>query len=102
MLMGKLRHGEEKQLTQGHMTASKQAPCLLITYYIGLAQKFLRVSLYHLTEKPEQSYHPKTSAVFTSWLFSLGTHISHLFIQNALPDEHFLCARHHSWNCGSR
>ena len=102
MLMGKLRHGEEKQLTQGHMTASKQAPCLLIIYYIGLAQKFLWVSLYHLTEKPEQSYHPKTSAVFTSWLFSLGTHISHLFVQNALPDEHFLCARHHSWNCGSR
>ena len=63
MLMGKLRHGEEKQLTQGHMTASKQAACLLIIYYIGLAQKFLWVSLYHLTEKPEQSYHPKTSMI---------------------------------------
>ena len=46
MLMGKLRHGEEKQLTQGHMTASKQAACLLIIYYIGLAQKFLWVFSY--------------------------------------------------------
>ena len=100
MLMGKLRQGEEKQLTQGHMTASKQAPCLLIIYYIGLAKKFLWVSLYNL--KPEQSYHPKTSAILTCWLFPLGAHISHLFIQNALPDEHFLCARDHSWNCGSR
>ena len=100
MLMGKLRHGEEKQLTQDHMTASKQAPCLLLIYYIGLAKKFLWVSLYSL--KPEQSYHPKTSAIPTCWLFPLGAHISHLFIQNALPDEHFLCARDHSWNCGSR
>lgn len=47
--MGKLRRGEEKQLTQGHMTASKQAPCLLIIYYIGLAKKFFRGSLYYLT-----------------------------------------------------